>query len=173
MALWHRIEHSWTGAIIFVVLSPVILGVIGFYSYAAWLTYSFPRSVFGPNVGFTKVEYSKPLRGRSSKSHCTYAIIRFDEETVNRLTSEGPEAITREVESSWLQRADWKETPITFDPYEGNRDPIYCLGEMSPETKTEILSILKRPGNYQTGDALGRIGILSASHRLAAIIQTR
>jgi len=57
--------------------------------------------------------------------------------------------------------------------YDGERDPIYCLDQMTPETKAEIFRALKQSGNFQAGDGIGWIGILSASNRIAAVIQTR
>ena len=173
MALRQRIENSWVWAITFLVLTPIISCVTAYYAYAVWLGYSMPRSVFGSQVTVSEVLESKVHVTLFPKAECRYAIIRFDEVTAERLKTEGPQALAVEMQESWLKRIDWEETPISFNPYDGKRDPIYCLDNVNPKTKAEILSALNERGNFHAGDALGRIAILSATHRIAAIIHTR
>lgn len=153
---------------IFVMLPA--LCIIAFCGIVSWPGYSESRWGFGPEIDVIEIlERRVPFTAHG----CGYTVVRFSERTAESLRHQGPKALMETSDFEWTHRSDWAETPISFDPYDGRRDTIHCLDQMAPETKTEIMTLLKQPDNYEAGGGYTGLAILSASNRIAVHIKVQ
>ncbi len=159
----------------FKALGKLLLIIVGLIATKIlWDNTRYAGNYYSPELEIVETLASKAWHWGSSplRRGCTYAVVRFSENTKNRILAGGLEAQTfrprkrrqRQFGARWPSPENFKKTPVS-----AVEDDAYnnCRDELNRDLRTTLDLMLYHPGSWAFR-AWNRVLIVSPEHQIAA-----